>query len=168
MYGHRPVLALGHNEIMRRRAARRGAALFIHEKMSLEGSSYSFIPAVRFSIDGNQSQETQIKAAALALVSENCYALLLAGKPRTQNTTSSRWWTDTSRAILDIIRPDDFPEPSWYNGNLALPLLQIASPIWQLAKDLTPAITRTPLVDECLRNHFLRMWDDVSLLDLQA
>lgn len=76
---------------MRRRAARRGAALFIYEKVALEGSSYSFIPAVRFSIDGNQLQETQIKAAALALFSENCYTLFLAGKPRTENTTSSRW-----------------------------------------------------------------------------
>lgn len=159
MYGHRAVLALGHDEIIRRRTARRGAALFMHEKMSLEGSRYSLIPAVRFSIDGNRSQQTQIKAAALALFSENCNALLLAGKPRSQNTTPSRWWTDTSRAILDIVRPDDFPEPSWYSGNLALPLLQTASPIWQMVKDLTPTLTRTPFVDECLRNHFLKSHD---------
>ncbi len=72
------MLALGHEEIVRRRAAREGDALYIHEKVSKGGVSYSFVPAVRFSVCTEKPDNIRVKAATLALFAENSTSCSLA------------------------------------------------------------------------------------------
>ena len=129
--------------------------------MSMEGASYSFIPAVRFSVCTDKPDNIRVKAAALALFAENCNILLLAGKnpPDGELRTSALWWNNIRQNITAIIRPDDLPESPWYSGNLALPLLQQAGAIWQMVVDRGLSVAATPAIQECLKHHFLTTQD---------
>lgn len=82
MDGHRRILSYGHAEIMRRRKAlgSSSGALFIHEKMSSEGTDYFFFPAMRYSVTVDEPKPIHTKSAALALLAENCNTALLASQ----------------------------------------------------------------------------------------
>ena len=121
MMGHRRILALGHDEINRRRGRGVNGSLFIHSKMSAPGARSFFFPMTRLSLNQAVSSREVVKMRLMTYLIENYNTIHLAGQWSPHSKTRLAFRSQHLRAFL---RPDDFPHSPWRSGNVVLPLTQ--------------------------------------------
>jgi hypothetical protein len=131
--GHRKVLLLGYEEIMRRRTAyQNGHKPPIHEKMASPGTKSSFVSMTRYPVVSDEF--VLQKTAVLALLAKNCNMILLGSVREAHVPRNPEAWSRValSSSISDVIRPEGLPDYQWHRANVVLPLLQSPRQIWNL------------------------------------
>src|SRR5436190_8222984 len=131
--GHRKVLILGHEKIMRQRMTYQNShELFIHKKMTSPGTKSFFVFMTRYPVVSDAF--VRQKTAVLALLAENCNMILLGGVRKAHVPQNPKSWSRValSSSISDVIRPDGLPDYQWHRANMVLPLLQSPRQIWNL------------------------------------
>ncbi|KFA54331.1 hypothetical protein S40293_04818 [Stachybotrys chartarum IBT 40293] len=121
MIGHRKILALGHDEIKRRRASGEKGPIFIHSKMSSPGARSFFFPLTRFSVNPTASGSELVKMHLMTYLIENYNTIHLTGQWSSHSKMQLALRSHHPRSIL---RPVDFPHSRWLSGNVVLPLTQ--------------------------------------------
>ncbi|KAK2682555.1 hypothetical protein RAB80_000501 [Fusarium oxysporum f. sp. vasinfectum] len=162
MKQHATILALGADEIRRRRAAGVTTVLGVHECLSQVGTgNYSFMAILRIPVD--VKKPSSAAAATLALLSETIHMVLLGTVSRDSFPRKGRSveFMIGTRLLMTELRPKDCPHPPWVGINKVLPLLQMPKSVWTL---LRQGYKQAPLPE--LLNHLQTHFENTKALFL--
>ncbi|UZP33955.1 hypothetical protein NXS19_001771 [Fusarium pseudograminearum] len=154
MRDHHTMMQKGPENIRELRKRGDGQCLFVHEKMAESGDDWFFFPMFRYPL--KHDDPTALHKSALALFAENCMMIFLSCNKKRYTTRKhgNQWFADVSHKILHTLRPKDFPVPPWDGANIALPMLQSPSCMWNLFNGRLKNVQLTPALQATLERHF--------------
>ncbi|KAH7005105.1 hypothetical protein EDB82DRAFT_521098 [Fusarium venenatum] len=150
---HSRILALGHEEVCRRRRVDDSRVFKVHEHLSAAGyQGYSFFPAVRIPVDLNDPNH--LISATLVLIAEVVNMVLFdtCSSDPVPRIGRTMVFIDQTHKLMKRLRPKDCPVAPWEGMNRVIPL-QMPKAVWGLLRQAHQRAPMPQLMSQ-LRTHF--------------